>query len=91
MYQVFDRARPFDEDILPPGGMLYGKAEGNPSGVDSDWDAYYRIAYGVSAIVEETVGWKSSYLLAQPAVVLGLVDHIRGARRTPLVHRLPCI
>jgi len=71
MYQVFDRARPFDENVLSPGGMLYGKAEGNPSGVDSDWDAYYRIAYGVVSSLkghwdEKALTCLRSQLLTRP-------------------------
>lgn len=52
MHQVFDCAGPLDENILFPGSMLYGKAERDPSGVDSNWDAKDGIAYVISAIIE---------------------------------------
>lgn len=39
VHKVLYRARPFDEYILFPGGVLNRKAERKPSGVNSNRDA----------------------------------------------------
>lgn len=87
-HQVFDCARPLDENVLFPGSMLYGKAERNPRGVNSNGNANDGIAYLISAIIECRSGCKSSHLLAQPAAARAPVDHIEVAHQTRSFHCL---
>ena len=79
MHQVFNCARPLYEKILSPGSVLYGKAERNPSNVNSDWYADDRIAYVISTVNGRTISCQYAYLLAQPAAVLAPFDHRAGA------------
>ena len=44
-HKVFDGARPSDQNVLLPCRMLQGKTEGQTGRVDTDWYAYYGIAY----------------------------------------------